>query len=278
MDCAQRIQDEGASGQGSLFGGPEAASLPGARDETLPEVPAWSQRELLAFEKETLGFYLTGHPLNDHLDLVRDFATHTTAMLQEIEGRAEVALVGLVTALRKRRTKRNEPWASFLLEDLEGTCETLVFPKAWEEAHEFVRDDLAVLVRGRAEVEEERVRFIADEISPLDGLRERRAEAAILRLTTTGLEDDTLDRISEILSRRRGSLPVYLELTLPLRTSVSMQLDPDWQVTPSPELTRELQELLGPASIVYRPGPGESPATRNGERAGGWNRARGAGR
>src|SRR5436309_2356564 len=81
-----------------------------------------------------LGFYLTGHPLNEHQDLLREFASHTTAMLQEIEGKTDVVLGGLVVGLRKRKTKKGEAWASFLLEDLEGTCEVLVFPRVYGEA------------------------------------------------------------------------------------------------------------------------------------------------
>jgi DNA polymerase-3 subunit alpha len=78
MGYAQRIQEEGASGQGSLFGAMAGPGTEAPLRDTLPEVAAWTQRELLAFEKETLGFYLTGHPLNDHQDILKEFATHTT--------------------------------------------------------------------------------------------------------------------------------------------------------------------------------------------------------
>jgi hypothetical protein len=179
MERAQRIQDEGASGQGSLFGGLEPPAPEGKVREELPEAPVWTQRELLAFERETLGFYLTGHPLNEHQELLKEFATHTTSMLQEIEGRADVVLGGLVVSLRKRKSKKNEPWASFLLEDLEGTCEVLVFPRVYGEVEAQLAEDAVVLITGRAEVEEERIKFIADESHRSRALRERRAEAAV---------------------------------------------------------------------------------------------------
>src|SRR5436309_747468 len=249
MGYAQRIQEEGASGQGSLFGALETPVPSRAARDFLPEVPAWTQRELLSYEKETLGFYLTGHPLNDSQDLLKDFATHTTARLQEIEVASEVTLGGLVTALRRRKNKKNEPWASFLLEDLEGSCEVLAFPRLYQECQEVLREDLAVLVRGRADIEEDRIRFIADEVVPLEGLRERRAEAASLRLTATGLEDETLARLQELLAGHRGAVPVYVELMLPHRMTVQMRLERDWQIHPSARLTQAIQELLGPGSI-----------------------------
>ena len=255
MDRAQRIQDEGASGQGSLFGGEEdEGDRSRVRDE-LPVVPAWSQRELLAYERETLGFYLTGHPLNEHQDLVREFATHTTAMLQGSEGSVDVALCGLGTGLRKRKTKKNEAWASFLLEDLEGSCETLVFPRAFNDIREVLEEDRAVMVRGRAEVEEEKVKFIAEEIVPLAGLRERYAESAGLRITATGLDDAIMTRLEEILGAHQGSVPLYIALELPRRMTVAIQSGRRWLIKPSAGLTAEVQSLLGPGSIVYRGSP-----------------------
>src|SRR5262245_2504581 len=276
MGYAQRIQEEGESGQGSLFGALAGPGTDAPLRETLPEVAAWTQRELLAFEKETLGFYLTGHPLNDHQDLLKEFATHTTGRLHEIEGSSDVTLGGLVTLLRKRRNKKNEPWASFLLEDLEGSCEVLVFPRLYQEVQEVLREDLAVLVRGRADIEEERVRLIAEEVSPFEGLRERRAEAASLRLTSTGLEEETLARLEGILSAHRGSVPLYVDLALPHRMAVQIRLDRDWQVRPSPAFTSAVRGLLGPDAIVYRAGPGGGGAAGD-DRARRWQRARGGG-
>jgi hypothetical protein len=114
---------------------------------------------------------------------------------------------------------------------------------------------MAVLVRGRADVEEERVRFIADDVSPFEGLRERRAEAASLRLTATGLEEETLVRLESILSAHRGSVPLYVDLALPHRMAVQIRLDRDWQVRPTPAFTEAVRGLLGPDAVVYRAGP-----------------------
>jgi DNA polymerase-3 subunit alpha len=276
MGYAQRIQEEGASGQGSLFGAMAGPGTEAPLRDTLPDVAAWTQRELLAFEKETLGFYLTGHPLNDHQDILKEFATHTTGRLSEIEGSSDVTLGGLITVLRKRRNKKNEPWASFLLEDLEGSCEVLVFPRLYQEVQETLREDLAVLVRGRADVEEERVRFIADEIGPFDGLRERRAEAANLRVTATGLEEDVIGRLEAVLSAHRGNIPLYIEIALPHRMAVQIRLDRDWQIRPTPAFTAAVRALLGPEAVVYRAGPAGGSAAGD-DRTRRWQRARSGG-
>ena len=188
-------------------------------------------------------------------------------MLQEIEGKTDVVLGGLVVGLRKRKTKKGEAWASFLLEDLEGTCEVLVFPRVYGEAQATLQEDAAVLVTGRAEIEEERVKFIADDVTPIAGLRERRAEAASLRLTGTGLEQETLARLGEILSAHRGEVPVYIRLALPHRMSVAIQMGRDWKIHPSPELTAAVVDLLGPGAIVYRAGA-DPRKTTVGERTG----------
>jgi len=141
---------------------------------------------------------------------------------------------------------------------------------------ETLREDLAVLVRGRADVEEERVRFIADEIGPFDGLRERRAEAANLRVTATGLEEDVIGKLEAVLSAHRGNIPLYIEIALPHRMAVQIRLDRDWQIRPTPAFTAAVRALLGPEAVVYRAGPAGG-TTAGDDRTRRWQRARSGG-
>ena len=118
-----------------------------ATDPPLPEAPPWTDRELLAGEKETLGFYLTGHPLAAHSALLQAVATHSTATLDALTGETGVVLGGLITAPKKRKSKNGDWWATFQLEDLQGAVEVLMFPRAYAPCAELVQADRTLAER-----------------------------------------------------------------------------------------------------------------------------------
>ncbi len=91
-----------------------------AADHPLPKVNDWTGQEKLTGEKETLGFYITGHPLDQYMDKVKELATHTTGELEGLAKNTEVALCGILTGVQRRRSKEGKLWASMQIEDLEG--------------------------------------------------------------------------------------------------------------------------------------------------------------
>ena len=152
------------------------------RRGAFPDVPDWDERTRLAQEKATLGFYVTGHPLESLRELLADFASHGTAALRELPSGSEASVGGIVTDLRKRKSKKGAWWAAFQLEDLEGQIEVLTFPKAYEQFQALIENDRAVLITGRVESDDGRVRLSADEVVSLDDLREKKAESVQIRL------------------------------------------------------------------------------------------------
>ena len=153
---------------------------------------------------------MTGHPLESHRALVQDFATHSTARLRDAGANAEVAVAGIITDLKRRRSKKGDWWASFQLEDLEGLVEVMIFPKAYEPFQHVLENDRAVLVTGRVDLEEERARIRADVVQRLDGLLERNAEAVQVRLDAGDLDAGLAGRLRKALeapSWRQAPLP-----------------------------------------------------------------------
>jgi DNA polymerase-3 subunit alpha len=252
IEYGQKRRTARESGQGSLFGGadPEAgqpAEIP------LPDLPDWDERTRLAAEKATLGFYVTGHPLEAHRAMLAEFATHTTETLRAAPRGVEVALGGIVTDLRTRKSKKSGAWwAALQIEDLEGLVDVLVFPKAYERHRALLENDRAVLVLGKAEAEEGRVRILADEIVPLEMLRERRADSVQLRVDPDDLEEETLVRLRRALSKHRGELTVYFEVVSPGRYQMLARAESTLRVAPSDGLAAAVAEVLGPGRLVYR--------------------------
>lgn len=255
MDYGQKRRNDREARQSSLFGGGDDASDDAAAQAALPDLPDWDERTRLSAEKATLGFYVTGHPLESVKDLLADFASHSSAALKDLESGTEVAVGGIVTDLRKRKSKNGAWWATLHLEDLEGLVEVLVFPKAYESCQTILENDRALLIGGRIEVDEGRVRLRTDEAIPLEELRERRAQAVQVRLEADELEDDLVDRLRATIERHRGEVTLYLEVVRSGRFRVVARAETALKVAPSRALTEALEAMLGPGRLRYRARP-----------------------
>jgi DNA polymerase III subunit alpha len=240
------------SGQGNLFGGAAAGSAGTASEARLPDLPDWDERTRLANEKATLGFYVSGHPLESLRGLLDDFATHTTAGTREAVSGTEVAIGGVVTDFKKRKSKKGAWWGSFQLEDLEGQIEVLAFPKTFDQYQTFLQNDRAVLVTGRLESDDGRVRVTADEVASLDDLREKKAEAVQVRVDAGDVDDDFASRLRSAVEGHRGEVSLYLEIVRPGDFRVVVRAEPTLRVAPSPALSAALEKVVGPGRVRYR--------------------------
>ena len=251
LEHGQKLRNDREAGQGSLFGGEGEAPAP----PPLPDLPEWDERTRLAHEKATLGFYVTGHPLAAYRDVLSDFEHQSTGALREVESGTTVAVAGMVTGLRRRKSKKGDWWASLLLEDLDGRVDVLVFPKAYATCQNLLEEDRASMISGRLEIEEERVRIIADSICPLDELRQRRAEAVRVCLDARLLDEDLVSGLLRAVEANRGDAKLYLEVAREGAYRLVAVAMPSFGVSPSPQLSRDLEALLGPDRVRYRARP-----------------------
>ncbi|MBI2361414.1 MAG: DNA polymerase III subunit alpha, partial [Deltaproteobacteria bacterium] len=198
--------------------------------DAYPEVEEWSAQESLGFEKESLGFYITGHPLDKYEREIRRMCSGTVAALKEKAANGEVKVGGAVTALRLRNTKKGERYASFQLEDRTGFVEVIVWPDLYRRCMETLVVDDPIVVQGRLEVGEERVQIIAGEVSPIaqagrEAPLRRKAEldssgednGQVVHLFVRGPEvtSEELLRLHDTLLAHPGPCPVYLHLVMP---------------------------------------------------------------
>ena len=250
METAQRARRDRASGQAGLFGGTPA---PDATGPGQARAAGWSERETLSYEKETLGFYISGHPLGKFAAELAQFTSHTTAGALSLEESREVTMAGLAGVVKRRRTRRGDWMATLTLEDMDGNLEVVVFPELFAK-HEALLSmpDAALLISGKLEVGEEKPKLVAEQIVPLEEARERRAQGVTIHLGAPGLEETTLRRLRGILERFRGDCPVTLELHHPHSYRVTLRVEPALRLGPNPELTASVEELLGKGAVRYR--------------------------
>ncbi len=254
MESGQRAQKDKESGQAGLFGDLLGGASTGpAPERQLPDLPDWTATEKLRGEKEMLGFYVTGHPLDEFRWKVDELATHRSDSLTGLQKGEEIALCGVITGIQRRRNKEQKPWAFMQLEDWSGATEVLAFASRFEQLQPQIVEDRAVLVRGKAMPEEDgTVKVNAHDIIPLDNVRvDFPALISIrIRLGANGSAEQGLERanvLKDLFARKPGATQVVLRLEAP--RDFQLQLGVDGKVRPDREFKREVERLCGPESI-----------------------------
>lgn len=243
IESGQRIQKDRLSGQAGLFGG-FAAAVGVAPARAMPKVQDWTPQEKLRGEKETIGFYVSGHPLDEFAWKVRELTALDTASLAGLERGAEVALCGIVGNVQRRRNKELKPWASFQLEDRLGSVEVLLFSSRYDALQGEIEQDRAVLVRGKAMPEEDgSVRINAQDIIPLEKARVDFPSLVQIRVRLNGEAEKRARDLRELFRRKPGSTGVRLRLESPREFIVL--LDVAERVTPDREFRAEVERLFG---------------------------------
>jgi DNA polymerase-3 subunit alpha len=254
MDAGQKRQRDHEQGQASLLGllgGPP--DLAGAG--RLPEAPDWGEAERLGFEKESLGFFITGHPLERYRAELQQLCNCTTLRLLELRDAKEVALGGIIGALRLIKTKKGDRMASFLLEDLEGTAEALVFPETYKKLAGRLADDQLVLVKAKAEpVEEGKARLLVTDVVPLDQARLSETRFVTIRVALDRWDRSKGERLREILDSHRGECPVRLELGKGGSFAVQVEPSAYFRVKPDARFEAEVEALFGKQALVLSRG------------------------
>jgi len=237
-------------GQTSLFGG-AAASAP-LDAPRLAEVAAWTERERLGFEKELLGFYVTGHPLAAVAPELARFADVRSSTADTRAGR-EVRAGGLLTGLRETRTRAGQTMAFGTLEDLEGAFDVVIFAEPYGRLRALLRaavepdagkPPLPLLVTGKLEAGDPPKILLRDAV-PLEQAEQRLATRLHVALIAAEATRDRLLALRRALGEHRGDCPVLLHLRVPGETETVIALPEGWSVDPNESLRAELDALFG---------------------------------
>jgi DNA polymerase-3 subunit alpha len=251
MDAGQKRQRDREQGQSSLFGMLTAEDGVEESPQRVPDAPPWPEAERLAFEKESLGFFITGHPLERFCSELAQWADATTGTLGEAARSGDVSVGGIITGLRLIKTKKGDRMASFVLEDLEGSVECLVFPETYKKTAGRLADDQVVLVKGRAEMPDEgRARLLASDVMPLEQAKLAEARSVTIRVPARGWDRSKGERLRDILGSHRGDCPVTLEIVRPGAYAVALAPSAAYRVRPGSVLRDEVEALLGPGALV----------------------------
>ncbi|HMA66401.1 MAG TPA: DNA polymerase III subunit alpha [Desulfosalsimonadaceae bacterium] len=266
LDYGQRVQKEAADPQLQLFGGSAGESA--VNPPAMPDIGEWEKNEKLALEKEAIGFYITGHPLDAYQDLIEKFAS-TNAIAVKEEGIADGAVVrigGMVQSIRTITTKRGDPMAFVQLEDMKGTVEVTVFHSVYAGVRDLLQEEAPVFVQGRVQKNEQSVKILADSIIPLDQAEETWAASLHLTVDTGICEEQALQRLYEIFQKYPGRCKGYLHLVIPEKTETVIELPDRFKLQAGVDLTREINALLGYSAIQTHCAPIQAASNGNGRK------------
>ena len=246
MDIASSIQKEKSLGQMLLFDPSSTHS------EDVPDIKEWPESQLLHFEKEMLGFYITGHPLAEHEDLLKEYSTAPSNALKDLNDGARVRFGGIINKIKNTITKRTgEKMAIMMMEDLEGSVEVLVFPMAYKNVSKYIRPNFPIFVNGRLNLKEDRPKIIVEDIVPIEDVRKLFTQAIYIDLNLIGAEKETLEKMKGLLSQYKGSTPVYFNVVTKDNGSYRIMVDKELFVSPSKEMIAELEDLVGRDHIKF---------------------------
>ncbi len=277
-----RTQRDKDLGQTQLFGGDEPGTS-SSGSTSLPAAAAWTEIEQLQHEKDALGLYWSGHPIDRYADALREYGAKSTADLNlrktvgeddpgAINGSTngtgtgtgngngaggrtaeDVSIGGIVSGLRPLKTRKGDRMCVITMDDAQGSVEVVVFPEAFKQYGHLAEEGQMVLVKGKLERDDESARLLASEIAPISIVTERLASSVAITLSTPQHDRETFVQLWDVLMRHKGDRRVAIELRDPDRhLRVKLDVNAQIRVRPSERLVSEVEKICGTGSVSLR--------------------------
>lgn len=250
LGLAQLTKQDQKNGQLSLldFWGDDVKSTLSLE---MPNIQELSPGELLNMEKESLGLYVSGHPLTEYRDVIMQSASHQIVDLAELEDRSEIVVGGMLTTVKKITTKRGDAMAFASLEDLTGTVEIVVFPKTYQQYSSMLKIDCPLLIKGITNENKEEVKLLANSIKPIE-----KPKCVELYVKLENTAPEIIKRVQSVLCLFPGECPVYLYFPQDKKLA---RVDHAFWVNLDSDVVKKLTDLLGEGKVKIK----DAPANHN---------------
>jgi DNA polymerase-3 subunit alpha len=248
LDVGNRVRLERERGQTSLFAGTEDEAALDPFREGLPSTEEWSRSHLLQLEKEALGFYYSGHPLERWGYEVRSFATARAAEVSELR-EGDVVFGGLVTSVRGAFDKRGNRMAFMEFEDFTGALEAIVFAEPLRQFGDWLQPDAMLLLGGNLSARgEETPKLLLDRVLPLGEVSERVADRIYLDVVDSDVDERLVERLQDVGRRHTGRLRLIMRIALNDGSLARVEV-PDIRLPGTPETLAELEGIVGEGGV-----------------------------
>jgi DNA polymerase-3 subunit alpha len=248
LEYGQKVQKERCDPQMGLFDDAAECSL-SVTMPVLPNIAEWEEKERLGREKESLGFYISGHPLTRHEKTMAKFCTANTAVLSEIGDGQSVRIGGMVAGAKVIRTKRDEPMAFIQLEDLHGSIEVVVFPSVYSTCQDLMGEDQPVMLQGKVQQDDKGAKVLADTVIPMNKAEQLWTAKIRFNIDATRSEKTVLSDLRNILRRYPGDCHGVFCIKMPQQVEAHVAMADSWRLQPGEALNREVNGLLGYSAV-----------------------------
>ena len=252
IEGAQKTQRDAESGQHGLFGVFQQEDV-SSSNHKLPDIPDWDEHTRLANEKEILGFFITGHPLEKYRDKLQDLRALTTeevCAMKSSTGKDEtITTAGIITSIRVLKSKRGDFYAQGALEDMLGSVEMLVFPDAYRKLQDKVKLEVPVLIRGGVRIEEgANPKLTVSDISPLEDVKVPLPRSLRIRIPLETSSELTVDALYTLCTERKGEAKVLFDVERQGDFMVVMEAE-GYNVEPDRNFIARVEELCGRGAV-----------------------------
>lgn len=243
LEMGARSQKEKVSGQVSFFDMADEKSGFKREGETLPDVKEFHKNQILAFEKELLGFYVSGHPLNHYQVEIKEFTDISIKNLIEVADGQDVRFVGLIQKIKLTNTKKtNERMAILKIEDMEGEVEAVVFPSSYAALGNLIKEGEVVFVKGKVNFRDGDPKIVVNDMTHINGIYNA---IKAINVDITKMGSERFDELKKKLRIFPGKIPIYLKLNTKTQKGVKILVGEDLHVTPNDHLMNDIKELVG---------------------------------
>lgn len=252
MDKAKAVQRDKQSGQMSLFGLAPETDTSDKSSIILPDIPEWEERERLTKEKETVGFYITGHPLDEDLLDIKTITDTDIAGLEEYGDEQPVRIGGLIRSCKQLKSKKGDPMAFLTIEDLLNAVEVIVFPNTFAECHTLLSSTETIIIQGTVQNDERGPKIIAESLELLPQARDTHTESIRIRLDSEKVSRKRLESLKQVLYRYHGNCPLMVTMHFAGQGEVDIEILKDLTVRPCREFTEEIEGILNYKALSYK--------------------------
>ena len=249
LDYGQRIQRERSDPQMGLFdfGDVENQSL---NVPPMPQIEEWEESELLASEKEALGFYISRHPLERFRSQMEKFANVNAETIKEARDHSVVRLGGLIRSTKVIRTRKEELMAFATVEDLHGSVEAVIFPGVYSLVGDLLIEDTPIFLRGEVQQEEKNTKILVNTIIPMEKAEELWTAMIHVRMDVEKVDKEILSKLHYIFNQYPGNCQAYLHLIMEQKIETIVAVAKDIGIKSCPALSQDVTALLGPDTLT----------------------------
>jgi len=249
LEHGSRIQKEKNSAQLDLFADTDVGADITSKPPLLPDIEEWDENDLLAYEKEALGFYFSGHPLKKYNDILQKYCNASSMNIEEFSDGKTIRIGGFLKLEKAHKTKKGDMMAFSSIDDGQGVIDVVVFPNLYIETHQLITDEAAVILEGDIQKKENSVSLIGKKIIPIEQAEEEWTQNIVINLDSSIETPENLKKLRSLFSMYPGKCSSYIEIKSQNEPDVLIKTSDDFMVSSSKDFFTAVESSFGKGSI-----------------------------